>query len=233
MAEAHYSCKSSEKTGDLFRSMFPDSNIARNFKCGETKSSYMITFGLGPHFLEQLKEKVKASSTGYVLLFDESFNAKNRLKQMDFHIRFWENNFVKTRYLTSEFLGHARSEDLFEKFDVVFSDFGLQKSKLLQLSMDGPSVNWKAYNQLHCELKDNFKSGLLHVGSCGLHTLHNAFKKGCAATKWQIDSFLSSAYYLFKDSPARREDYITVTGCNTFPLKFCSHRWLENESIAK
>lgn len=114
-----------------------------------------------------------------------------------------------------------------------FSEFGLRKTSLLQLSMDGPSVNWKVYNQLNSELKDNFNAGLLHVGSCGLHTVHNAFKSGYSATKWRIDCFMSSAYYLFKESPARREDYTKVTSSHKFPLKFCCHRWLENESVAK
>jgi hypothetical protein len=42
---------------------------------------------------------------------------------------------------------------------------------------------------------------------------------------------------LFVDIPARREDYETVTqgiaGSGLFPLKYCSHRWLENSSVAQ
>ena len=40
-------------------------------------------------------------------------------------------------------------------------------------------------------------------------------------------------YWLFKDSPARREDYSKMTGSSVFPLKFCQHKWLENVSVAE
>ena len=33
---------------------------------------------------------------------------------------------------------------------------------------------------------------------------------------------------LFKDSPARRADYIAVTANEVFPKKFCAHRWFDN-----
>ena len=30
--------------------MFPDSDIAATFQCGESKAKYMTTFGISPHF---------------------------------------------------------------------------------------------------------------------------------------------------------------------------------------
>lgn len=46
-------------------------------------------------------------------------------------------------------------------------------------------------------------------------------------------SFLSSLHYLFKDSPARREDYVIVTKSSQLPLKFVSHRWPENVFVSE
>ncbi|XP_076435198.1 uncharacterized protein LOC143275021 [Babylonia areolata] len=94
--------------------------------------------------------------------------------------------------------------------------------------MDGPNVNWTVYNTINCDMKDNHGVSLLHVGSCGLHTLHNAFRTGCEATGWKIEDFLSASYKLFEDSPARLEDYYATTQASSLPLKFCRHRWLEN-----
>jgi len=48
---------------------------------------------------------------------------------------------------------------------------------------------------------------LLNVGSCGLHVVHGAFKDGSKASGWDLDRFMGSADWLFKDTPARREDY--------------------------
>lgn len=231
-AESHYSCRSSEGVSDLFRLMFPDSEVASQFKCGETKCRYLLTFGIAPHFSELLRGTVKASD-GFVLLFDESLNHKTQLKQMDFHVRFWNDSHeVETRFLTSEFLGHATAVDLQDKFHAVISEFGLKLSDMLQISMDGPNVNLNLIERMNCEMVDNHSVGLLRVGSCGLHVVHNAFRSGCEASHWDIESFLSASYTLFKDSPARREDYISVTGSTSFPPKFCSHRWLENKSVA-
>ena len=38
---------------------------------------------------------------------------------------------------------------------------------------------------------------------------------------------------LFKNSPARREDFTSVTGSDLFPKRFCQTRWVENVSIAE
>ena len=227
VAHSHYSFSSSDETGDLFRVMFPDSQVAARFKCGETRCRYLTTFGLAPRFSEMLQTTIRVCSD-YVLLFDESLNKKNHMKQMDFMIRIWEESSVKTRYLTSEFLGHATAKDMASKFESVFAEFHLRKEGLLQLGMDGPNVNWSVYNIINCNLKDNHGVSLLHTGSCSLHTVHNAFRAGCEATGWDIELFLVSAYKLFEDSPARLEDYFSVTGATSLPLKFCRHRWLEN-----
>ena len=43
----------------------------------------------------------------FVVLFDEGLNKKMQGKQMDVHIRYWndQSNEVRTRYFSSEFLG--------------------------------------------------------------------------------------------------------------------------------
>lgn len=85
---------------------------------------------------------MKAESA-YVLLFDESMNHELQEKQLDIHVRIWEGDHVQTSYLVSEFLGHAAATDLHERLNPVVCEFGHRK--LLQLSMDGPNVNWKLY----------------------------------------------------------------------------------------
>ena len=52
-------------------------------------------------------------------------------------------------------------------------------------------------------------------------------------TSWGIDSVLKALHNLFSESPAMREDFIKLTGTETFPLPFCGHRWLENKQVAE
>lgn len=232
IVESHYSFRSAEKSAELFRLMFPDSQVAAEFKCGQTKASYLTSFGLAPHFSKLLLDCVN-SSPEYVLLFDESSNHKTQTKQLDFHVRYWSDNAVRTHYLTSEFLGHSAAIDLQQKFSKVISESNFKQANLLQISMDGPSVNLNLLEKINNDMITNHNVGLLNVGSCGLHVMHNAFRRGCEASQWELESFLTSAYILFRDSPARREDYIKVTGSTSFPAKFCAHRWLENNSVAE
>ena len=44
---------------------------------------------------------------------------------------------------------------------------------------------------------------------------------------------LRSLYYLFDDSPARREDYVAITCSELILLKFCAHRWVEDVIVAE
>ena len=56
---------------------------------------------------------------------------------------------------------------------------------------------------------------------------------GALASKWNIDLILSSVYYCFKQSSARRADYIRITGTSVFGFKFCKCRWVENIEVAE
>ncbi len=233
----HYSYKSSEDTKEVFADMFPDSQIVHQFACGEKKAAYMSVFGLAEHFKHMLMDSVKGP---FVILFDESLNHKLQEKQMDIHIRFWDEqlNQVKTRYLTSEFMGHATAAIVMEHFvkSVFESDLfkkDLNIHDMIQLSMDGPNVNWKFFGDLQDQMKEDHKVGLLNLGSCGLHIVHNSFRTGMSATGWDVPAFLSAIYNLLKDAPARREDFINTTSIGILPLKFTSHRWLENVSVCE
>ena len=222
--DSNYSFNSSECVPLLLQSMFPDSEVAKNFSCSESKARYMATFGLAPYLLELLMEKVKDDC--FVLLFDESLNKKVQQKQLDIYLRFWNGNEVQSRYFTSIFMGHARAVDIEE--DLKKGIESLQKANLLQLSMDGPNVNWNVFEDLQSEIQLENGKNLLNVGSCGLHVIHGAFRSAMSETGWDIETLLTSAFCLFKDSPARREGISTN---HLFPLKFVVHRWVENVRV--
>jgi hypothetical protein len=106
-------------------------------------------------------------------------------------------------------------------FEMATSDLHL--TNLLQLSMDGPNVNWKFYDIIQNRLQIEKNKSMLNAGSCGLHIVHGAFKHGIDASGWNVDEFLKSIHWLLKDTPARREDYAkSVQNENPLmPLRFC------------
>jgi len=226
----HQSYRSCDKLKELFQVMFSDSEIAGKFTLSPTKASYVIVYGLAPYFRSALEDVLK-TCTSYVACFDEALNKVSQRGQMDIVVRFWDpsTNAVATRYLTSVFLGHATASDLEKKFKEGLGSLPL--TKLMQISMDGPSVNLKFLDNMKSNLSDDQRK-LIDIGSCGLHVLHGAFRTGHDKAGWAINDFLRAIYSLFKDSPARRADFTAITGSNRFAKKFCAVRWVENVDVA-
>ncbi|GBN09361.1 hypothetical protein AVEN_156320-1 [Araneus ventricosus] len=190
--------------------MFPGRIIAKQFSLGERRCSYLIMFGLAPYFKTNLTKNLE-SSEFFTLLFDETLNNSNQKKQLDVHVRYWKpyDNKVVTIYFGSAFLGHSTAKYILTEFyDIIGS---LSLSKLLQIFMDGPSVNWSFYKTLQEDVQKQFSSKFANVGSCGLYIVNNSFRKGASSTEWNISSVLISLYWLPKDSPAGREDFLKTS----------------------
>ena len=110
------------------------------------------------------------------------------------------------RYLGSAFLGYTTAADLKRNFDEATKD--LDKRKMIQVSMDGPNVNWKLLSSIVDEGQSNDDyPELLDIGSCSLHVIHGAFRKYMNKTNWGIDSILKALHNLFDKSPAKQEDF--------------------------
>ena len=62
---------------------------------------------------------------------------------MDLYVRFWNasKEFAETRYLSSQFLGGVKADDLLEKFETGVSKKIHKANDLLQVASDGPNVN--------------------------------------------------------------------------------------------
>jgi hypothetical protein len=61
-------------------------------------------------------------------------------------------------------MGHGTAEDMIKHF--VFAMADLDLTKLQQISMDGPNVNWKFHRLYRQNLLDYHENTLLDKGSC-------------------------------------------------------------------
>ena len=99
---------------------------------------------------------------------------------MDPFVRYWDSKTkeVGARYFTSVVLEGSKVVDLKERLKEAVGEDNLRK--ILQISMDGPAVNFKMLKQLQIELsgKSQNNSILLKIGICGVHNVHSAFKAG-------------------------------------------------------
>ena len=115
--------------------------------------------------------------------FDETYNDVLKKSQMDLHVRYWSTtaNAVTTHYYTSEFLGKATSNDVFQRFKQCM--MSLNQEKPLQVLMDDPNMNNAFLSMLNKERKEEERADLFSIGTSGLHTLHNSFNHSENATE--------------------------------------------------
>ena len=130
---------------------------------------------------------------------------------MELHIRYWSpvHNEVWIRYYTSDFFGHAEGATVASAIMSTFRSDDVPLTQLLTLGSDGPNVNktiWREMEQKIREVYPGFQ-GLVDVGTCNIHIVHNSFGKGLDKYGKDAEQFVIDLHSLFKYSAARREDF--------------------------
>ena len=231
VAQKKQSQRSCDEVVPLFAVMFPDSEIPGKMSLKKDKCGYVIKHGIAPYFESVLLSEV-ALSPYYAFSFDESLNKKLQKGQMDIHVRLWNSADEKaeTRYLTSEFLGGAKADQILSAFESGVTQMFSETENLLQIGSDGPNVNLLFLKNYNEKRSFNDLSHLLNIGTCGLHTIHGSLKAGEKSSMWCIGKTLKAMSNVLTDTPARRDMFQKVTESNQFPLPYCGHRWCENEN---
>ncbi len=221
---------------ELLQAMFPGA-VPADFSLGSSKVSNLISEAVGPYFRSMIANDCKSSGTPFTVLYDETTNSQVQ-KQLDIRIRYWSvaQNQVTSRHLKTYLMGHATGHILAEKLLQALTDSSLSVSMLLTLGSDGPNVNktvWKEVNESVLKNAERGRTGLLEIGSCTLHVVHNAFAKGLEEYGKNISEFVLEVYQWFKLSAARREDFAALQekkGVKTVGfLKHVECRWLTLE----
>ena len=132
-------------------------------------------------------------------------------------------------YCSSLFVDHRPSEKLEKHFYEFVQKVGLDINFILHLGMDGPNVN-KKFQRLLLESSYLQKTTFLDIGTCPLHTAHNAFRKGVSFLRFNVDQFALEIHFFFKLSAGRRADYqkiLEVTNIAAeYALKHSTTRWV-------
>ena len=159
----------------------------------------------------------------YTISLDDELSQKG---QMDLLICFWdeETNKVITGYLGSEFLEQSSAKDLKSVSEI-------DKTKLLQVSSNGPNVNLYFLTNLAHLREEELLDPVLNVGTCGLHVVHGSFKTGAEGSEWNL-SIISQAMWRLLDRSPRRSVYENITESLEYCCDFCGHCWCEKEKCA-
>ena len=127
-------------------------------------------------------------------------------KQYDGYVQYWSysEHKIVNRYCGSPFLGHCTSDDLVDHFKQFMLDNELVPNYLLHLGMDGPNVNLAFQEKLSKYLRDNLDKSFLNLGTCSLHPVHTAFRRGITSMSCDLGQFFTDIHFFFKLSSARR-----------------------------
>jgi hypothetical protein len=108
IAVRRYSFQRSYGTAELFKCMFPDSDIASDFSLDATKTSYLTGYGLSQFFHKETVHLLKTSNSFFCFEFDKT-TTNSEEKQLNTNHRFWcdKKRMIVVHYYESHFLGHA------------------------------------------------------------------------------------------------------------------------------
>ena len=162
--------------------------------------------------------------------FGESLIRVTQSSEMDLMVTYLDHSdyLVKMRYITSEFLGDARHNDLYQ--NVLSSAEWMDEKKLHQVLMDGHSVNFMFFRRLQSQQKKKDIQEPLVIGTCGYNTIQGALKSEREASGWDIKKTLKAASIIlhhtsYHDAPGRCNDYQSFTGSSKAPLPWYSVKW--------
>ena len=117
--------------------------------------------------------------------FDESLNDILQSCEIYLLLRYFDSDgiTVKIIYCDSRFFVHVTHQNLVKQLNDGMKQ--LDVNKLLQISMDGPSVK-QFSREVSKERKGDEQHQLINIGSCGINTIHGAFKTCAENLKWNI-----------------------------------------------
>ena len=112
-------------------------------------------------------------------------------------------------FYTSLFIGHTEGEMVVTVMHSKMLEDGLPVERIAILVRDGPNVNKTIFQKMNVLILQDHPefSGLIDLGSCTVHTIHNAFGKGMEQFGKEIDQLCMDLHSLFKYSAARWEDF--------------------------
>ncbi|KAH7982807.1 hypothetical protein HPB52_007200 [Rhipicephalus sanguineus] len=74
---------------EIYKVMFSNSEVAKNFSCGRHKLSYVTSDGLGPYFKAKVITELCRPAVFYSVILDEAAKPEQRVQQLD--IQMWRN----------------------------------------------------------------------------------------------------------------------------------------------
>jgi hypothetical protein len=165
---------------DVYQQMFPDSNIAKAFKCKRTKVSYLLNDAITPCIREEIVSDLTSGSKFYSLGIDESNDcsgSRKFLAVMVSYVSSQKQQLIVCPLQTQE-LADGSAETLQKAVLDILLQNGLPLKNCVSIMSDGPKVMTGRHSGFHVRM-ESVAPHLLRLTTCTLHHVCNAVRAGC------------------------------------------------------
>ena len=232
IAEHNIPLAVADHLGPLFKDIFPDSKIAKNYACGKTKSTCILNQAIKPDLQSSLLEHIK---NNYFSISTDGSNDQGLSKMNPVTVRLFDINQHKvvTQFLDMCLSTSSTADGIFTSIDNVFVQNELSWNNCISLGVDNTSVNIGKHHSLITKAREK-NSDIILMG-CPCHMAHNTAQhavkmfEGCLKD-FNIEELLVDIYYHF-DYSSKRKNLLSEF-CDFCDqkyhkiLKFHSIRWL-------
>ena len=167
IVQNNQSFRSTNGENKQFQRMFLDSKIAESYQKQQAKVKYVLQFDIVPYIRKKLLVEVKDQA--FCFKFDESTTEQEKKQYNAYSIYY--SLYQKERltfYYGSLFIDHCAAEDLIKHFYEFMNRYVSNVRILLNIGMDGPSVNKKFERKLLQSLAKNESANFIFIGTFGL-----------------------------------------------------------------
>lgn len=191
----------SDHANKLFTNMFPDSELAKQFSCGRTKTTAIVTQALAPHFLNKVTSELSLNGP-FSILMDESNDKTD--KSCIILVRVFDSSMGDccTRFLDMPIVNIGTAVNLFTALKTSLESKGYNFSKAVAFMSDTTNVMKGARSGVQKRIKNEHPH--LYDVSCICHLANLTVKAGLKALPVDIDQLLIDVFYYFYYSSRRK-----------------------------
>ena len=167
LAENHLPMAVEDQASRLFKSMFPDSQIAKKTTCGRTKASKVLNDAIAEDLKENLVTKRRVAP--FSIAIDSSNDTGLEKMKIFMTVKLFEINShkIQRKFLDMCTTNSGTADEICKKMSDVSKESDLTWSQCLGLSVDNTTVNLGTRNGLKAKiLQENENS---YVVGCRCH----------------------------------------------------------------
>ena len=189
----------------LTTTMFPDSQIAKAFRCAATKTTCIIKGALSPHFSEPVV--ALCQDHPFSIFCDEGNNTDN--KNLAILVRIWDTNLGKpvTRFLDMSICNVGNAENIFDLIDAALDGKTIPWCNVVGFESDTANVMVGKHNSVLSRVKAK-QPGVFSQG-CVCHLANLCLLQGIKSLPVDVDDFFVDLFYYFDKSPSAKKNYVS------------------------